>query len=62
MARALVMWFLVWMQFAAQEFDYFQVGTYGSEEACKAEMVKARVMVTNSNSAVHCFEVSREQK
>ena len=57
-----MMWFLVWMQFAAQEFDYFQVGTYGSEEACKAEMVKARVMVTNSNSAVHCFEVDREQK
>jgi hypothetical protein len=51
------MWFLVWMQFAAQEFDYFQVGTYGS-----AQMVKARVMVTNSNSAVHCFEVDREQK
>ena len=57
-----MMWFLVWMQFVAQEFSYFQIGTYGSEEACKAEMVKARVLITNTNSDVHCFEVSREKK
>ena len=25
-------------------------------------MVKARVLITNTNSAVHCFEVSREKK
>jgi hypothetical protein len=58
------MWFLVWMQFTigTREFEYYQVGTYGSEEACKEEMVKARVMITNSKSAVHCFEVDRNKQ
>jgi hypothetical protein len=55
------MWFLVWMQFisATGQFNYYQVGTYGSKEQCEIEKVKANVMVISSNTAVHCFEVNR---
>ena len=55
------MWFLVWMQFTVStgDFEYYQIGMYGSEKDCQVQLTKAQVMVTNSNSAVHCFEVDR---
>jgi hypothetical protein len=56
------MWFLVWMHFTAStgKFEYYQVGTYGSQEQCELERQKASVMVTDSDMAVHCLEVSRD--
>jgi len=53
------MWFLVWLQFMHGEFEYYHIATYGSEEVCKAELLKSKVLITNSASSVECFEVDR---
>tara|TARA_R100001460_G_scaffold60872_2_gene100987 strand:+ start:148 stop:321 length:174 start_codon:yes stop_codon:yes gene_type:complete len=57
------MWFLVWMHFvsATGQFEYYQVGVYGSQEQCEIEKSKAKVMVVKNNTAVHCFEVDRKK-
>tara|TARA_B100000676_G_C18019021_1_gene811434 strand:- start:1308 stop:1478 length:171 start_codon:yes stop_codon:yes gene_type:complete len=53
------MWFLIWLQFLHGEFEYYHIGTYGSEENCKVQLEKSKVLITNSASAVECFEVNR---
>lgn len=56
------MWLLIWVQFMHNEFEYYHIGTYGSEENCKVELAKSKVLVTNANSTVECFKVERSGK
>jgi hypothetical protein len=57
------MWILVWLSFIDGQFEYYQLGVYGTEAHCNKEKVKAEVkaevMVKNAGQAVHCFGVSR---
>ena len=57
--RPLVMWILVWLSFVDGQFQYYQLGVYGTEAHCNKEKVKAEVMVKDAGQAVHCFGVSR---
>ena len=41
------------------QFDHFHVGSYSSEEACKASKAQAKVLVTNANSKVVCIKIER---
>lgn len=41
------------------EFEYYHIGTYGSEENCQIELNKSKVLITNTASSVECFEVDR---
>ena len=54
-----MMWILVWLSFVDGQFQYYQLGVYGTEAHCNKEKVKAEVMVKNAGQAVHCFGVSR---
>jgi len=53
------MWFLIWLQFLHGEFEYYHIDTFGSEENCRVQLEKSKVLITNSASAVECFEVDR---
>jgi hypothetical protein len=59
MAGALVMWVLLWLQLVSGTFDHYHVGSHSSEEACKAALSKAKVLVTNNNSKVVCIKIER---
>ena len=54
-----LMWFLIWLQFLHGEFEYYHIDTFGSEENCKIQLEKSKVLITNSASSVACFEVDR---
>jgi len=53
------MWVLLWLQVISGTFDHFHVGSYSSEEACKASKAQAKVLVTNANSKVVCIKIER---
>jgi len=53
------MWVLLWLQLVSGEFSHYHVGSYGSEEACKAARAEAKVLVTNTNSKVVCLKIER---
>ena len=53
------MWILVWLSFINGRFEYYQLGSYGTEAHCNKEKIKAEVMVKDAGQAVHCFEISR---
>ena len=53
------MWVLLWLQLVSGNFDHYHVGSYSSEEACKAALSKAKVLVTNNNSKVVCIKIER---
>ena len=37
------MWILVWLSFMDGQFQYYQLGVYGTEAHCNKEKVKAEV-------------------
>lgn len=53
----MVMWFLVWFMFTNNKLDHYILGQYNSFDVCKEERDKSLVLVTNSTTAVYCFEV-----
>jgi len=53
------MWILVWLSFIDSRFEYYQLGTFGTEAHCNKAKVKAEVMVKNVGQAVTCFAVDR---
>lgn len=53
------MWILLWLQLVSGQFDHYHVGSYSSEEACKASKAQAKVLVTNANSKVVCIKIER---
>jgi len=53
------MWVLLWLQLLNGSFDHYHVGSYASEEACKAEKANAKVLISNSNSKVVCIKIER---
>ena len=53
------MWVLLWLQVISGTFDHYHVGSYTTEEACKASKTKAKVLVTNANSKVVCIKIER---
>jgi hypothetical protein len=53
------MWILLWLQLVSGEFSHYHVGSYSSEEACKAARAEAKVLVTNTNSKVVCLKIER---
>ena len=53
------MWVLLWLQLVSGQFDHFHVGSYSSEEACKASKSQAKVLVTNANSKVVCIKIEK---
>ena len=53
------MWVLLWLQLVSQQFDHYHIGSYTTEEACKASMSKAKVLITNANSKVVCIKIER---
>ena len=54
-----MMWVLLWLQLVSGNFDHYHVGSYSSEEACKAAQKEAKVLVTNNNSKVVCIKIER---
>ena len=56
---SLVMWILVWLSFVDGRFEYYQLGSFGTEAHCNRAKVKAEVMVKNPAQAVTCFSVER---
>ena len=53
------MWILVWLSFTDGNFEYYQLGVFGTQAHCNKEKAKAEVMLKNDGQAVHCFEISR---
>ena len=53
------MWILVWVSFMDNQFEYYQLGAYGTEAHCNREKAKAEVMVKDVRQAVTCFAVDR---
>jgi len=53
------MWVLLWLQLVSGTFDHYHVGSYSSEEECKKNATKAKVLVTNQNSKVVCIKIER---
>tara|TARA_B100000963_G_scaffold137118_2_gene119336 strand:- start:2866 stop:3027 length:162 start_codon:yes stop_codon:yes gene_type:complete len=53
------MWVLLWLQVISGTFDHYHVGSYSTEEACKDDLSKAKVLVTNQNSKVVCIKIER---
>jgi len=53
------MWVLLWLQLVSGTFEHYHVGSHSSEEACKAALSKAKVLVTNNNSKVVCIQIER---
>ena len=45
--------------FIDNRFEYYQLGSYGTEAHCNRAKVKAEVMVKNVGQAVTCFAVDR---
>ena len=53
------MWVLLWLQIISGTFEHYHVGSYSSEEECKTNQSKAKVLVTNQNSKVVCIKIER---
>ena len=56
------MWLLLWIHILNGELEYFQIGTYTSEEACNAQKANAKVLVKNKNAAISCIRVEANKK
>ena len=48
------MWVLLWLHIMNGELEYFQIGTYTTEEACNAQKANAKLLVKDKNTAVSC--------
>ena len=55
----MIMWVLLWLQLVSGTFNHYHVGSYSSEEACKAAQKEAKVLVTNQNSKIVCIKIER---
>jgi len=55
------MWVLVWLQLMTTDggIKYYHLGTYKNKDICIKELDKAQVMITGSNEAMACIDVSR---
>ena len=52
------MWVLIWLQLAAaQDINYYHVGTYGLEKECEVAMNIATVLVTGKNESIACLYI-----
>ena len=49
------MWILVWLSFIDGRFEYYQLGSYGTEAHCNKEKIKAEVMVKNGYVRLKIF-------
>ena len=56
---SLVMWILVWISFVDGQFEYYQLGTFGTEAYCNKAKARAEVMVKNPAQSVTCFSIER---
>tara|TARA_R110002167_G_scaffold301683_1_gene505990 strand:+ start:465 stop:629 length:165 start_codon:yes stop_codon:yes gene_type:complete len=54
------MFFLVWFMFTNNKIDYYQLGQFPTESACKEALEEAKVLITSSTKSVLCFEVVPE--
>jgi len=55
------MWFLVWFMFTNSKLEHYQLKQFATEQDCRQELEKAKVLITNSTTVVYCFEVIPEQ-
>ena len=55
------MWFLVWFMFTNSKLEHYQLKQFSTENECRQELEKAKVLITNSTTVVYCFEVIPEQ-
>lgn len=53
------MWVLLWLQLVSGTFDHYHISSHSSEEACKAALKEAKVLVTNTNNKVVCIKIER---
>jgi len=56
-----IMWVLVWLQLMTTDggIKYYHLGTYKNKDVCIKELDKAQVMITGSNEAMACLDLSR---
>ena len=53
------MWVLLWLQLLNGNLDHYHIGSYSTEEQCKANYSKAKVLVKNNNSKIVCIKIER---
>lgn len=56
------MWLLLWIHILNGELEYFQIGTYTTEEACNAQKANAKLLVKDKNTAISCIRVATNQQ
>jgi len=52
------MWVLVFFQLINNNVTHYQLGQYLTQQECDQELTEATVLVTTSNIALYCFEVT----
>ena len=50
------MWFLVWFMFTNNRLEHYQLEQLATETECQEQLERAKVLITNSTTVVHCFE------
>jgi hypothetical protein len=54
-----MIWVSIWVQIiAGTGVDYFQIGSFSTQEECQQSLQKAGVLVNNNNQEVLCLEVN----
>ena len=53
------MFVLVWISFIDGQFQYYQLGAFGTEAHCNRAKAKAEVIIKNDGQAIACFAVDR---
>ena len=57
-----MVWVLIWMQLSTtQAVNYYQLGTFPTQEECTTALSNATVMVTHKSETVACLEVEVSQ-
>jgi len=54
----MVMWVLVFLHLMHGKMEYYQLGTFETQNACYAEKENAKTLVKDRNSGVLCLEVT----
>ncbi len=54
------MWVWVWIHLLYGKLEYYQLGTFATEDACYDEKAKAKVLRKDQNSGLFCIQVTLE--
>lgn len=52
------MWVLVFLHLMHGKMEYYQLGTFETQNACYAEKENAKTLVKTQNSGVFCLQVT----